>query len=56
MLNYKVFFVPTVTDEEHKATLTAMGYTFRDVVGSEALIDLIGRNQISARRRHAAVA
>jgi hypothetical protein len=33
-----------------------MGYTFCDVVGSEALIDLSGQNQISAHRPHAVVA
>jgi ureidoacrylate peracid hydrolase len=45
MLNYKVFFVAdgnaTFTDEEHNATLSAMGYTFCDVIDSAALIDLI---------------
>ncbi len=36
MLNYKVFFVAdgnaTFTDEEHNATLSAMAYTFCDVI------------------------
>lgn len=45
MLNYKVFFVAdgnaTFTDEEHNATLSAMAYTFCDVIESEALLALI---------------
>jgi ureidoacrylate peracid hydrolase len=49
MLNYKVFFVAdgnaTFTDEEHNATLSAMAYTFCDVIESEALIELIEQNQ-----------
>lgn len=48
MLNYKVFFVAdgnaTFTDEEHNATLSAMAYTFCDVIESAALIDLIHRS------------
>ena len=36
MLNYKVFFVAdgnaTFTDQEHNATLSAMAYTFCDVI------------------------
>ena len=60
MLNYKVFFVAdgnaTFTDQEHNATLSAMGYTFCDVVESDALIKLIGRNQIVAKAPEAAVA
>jgi ureidoacrylate peracid hydrolase len=49
MLNYKVFFVAdgnaTFTDEEHNATLSAMAYTFCDVIESEALIELVEQNQ-----------
>jgi ureidoacrylate peracid hydrolase len=49
MLNYKVFFVAdgnaTFTDEEHTATLSAMAYTFCDVIDSDALIGLIGQDQ-----------
>jgi ureidoacrylate peracid hydrolase len=49
MLNYKVFFVTdgnaTFTDEEHSATLSAMAHTFCDVIGSDALIALIGQDQ-----------
>jgi ureidoacrylate peracid hydrolase len=49
MLNYKVFFVAdgnaTFTDEEHSATLSAMAYTFCDVIESDSLIGLIGRDQ-----------
>lgn len=45
MLNYKVFFVAdgnaTFTDQEHNATLSAMAYTFCDVIDSPALIGLI---------------
>jgi ureidoacrylate peracid hydrolase len=45
MLNYKVFFVEdgnaTFTDEEHNATLSAMAYTFCDVIDSAALVALI---------------
>lgn len=45
MLNYKVFFVAdgnaTFTDEEQNATLSAMAYTFCDVIESDALITLI---------------
>jgi ureidoacrylate peracid hydrolase len=48
MLNYKVFFVAdgnaTFTDEEHNATLSAMAYTFCDVIDSEALIELVGQD------------
>jgi ureidoacrylate peracid hydrolase len=49
MLNYKVFFVAdgnaTFTDQEHNATLSAMAYTFCDVIDSDALIGLIGQDQ-----------
>jgi ureidoacrylate peracid hydrolase len=45
MLNYKVFFVAdgnaTFTDEEHNATLSAMAYTFCDVIDSDALVGLV---------------
>jgi ureidoacrylate peracid hydrolase len=60
MLNYKVFFVAdgnaTFTDEEHNATLSAMSYTFCDVLGADALIDLIGQNQVAAKAPEAVVA
>jgi len=65
MLNYKVFFVAdgnaTFTDEEHNATLSAMGYTFCDVIDSAALIALIRqdaepRSAVAADPREAAVA
>jgi ureidoacrylate peracid hydrolase len=49
MLNYKVFFVAdgnaTFTDQEHNATLSAMAYTFCDVIESDALIALIAQDQ-----------
>jgi ureidoacrylate peracid hydrolase len=49
MLNYKVFFVAdgnaTFTDQEHNATLSAMAYTFCDVIDSDALIALIAQDQ-----------
>jgi ureidoacrylate peracid hydrolase len=45
MLNYKVFFVAdgnaTFTDAEHNATLSAMAYTFCDVIESGMLIGMI---------------
>ncbi|HQT80286.1 MAG TPA: isochorismatase family cysteine hydrolase [Rhodopila sp.] len=45
MLNYKVFFVAdanaTFTDEEHEATLSALGYTFCDVRDSHAVLGLL---------------
>ncbi len=48
MLNYKVFFVAdgnaTFTDEEHNATLSAMAYTFCDVIESDRLLGLIRQN------------
>ncbi len=51
MLNYKVFFVAdgnaTFTDEEHNATLSAMAYTFCDVITSDALMALIGQDVAS---------
>jgi ureidoacrylate peracid hydrolase len=57
MLNYKVFFVAdgnaTFTDEEHNATLSAMAYTFCDVIETDALIGLI---QVAADAREPAVA
>ena len=60
MLNYKVFFVAdgnaTFTDEEHNATLSALAYTFCDVIGSDALIDLIRQDQAVSGRRETAVA
>jgi ureidoacrylate peracid hydrolase len=60
MLNYKVFFVAdgnaTFTDEEHNATLSAMAYTFCDVIESPALIDLILRSPAAAVRPEEALA
>jgi ureidoacrylate peracid hydrolase len=60
MLNYKVFFVAdanaTFTDEEHNATLSAMAYTFCDVIESPALIDLILRSPAAAARSEEALA
>jgi ureidoacrylate peracid hydrolase len=57
MLNYKVFFVAdgnaTFTDEEHSATVSAMAYTFCDVIGSEALIGLIKRDRVAPEVRGA---
>ncbi len=45
MLNYKVFFIAdgnaTFTDDEHNATLSAMAYTFCDVIDTETAIELI---------------
>jgi ureidoacrylate peracid hydrolase len=60
MLNYKVFFVAdgnaTFTDEEHNATLSAMAYTFCDVIGADALIGLIRQDHAASGRPEAAVA
>jgi ureidoacrylate peracid hydrolase len=60
MLNYKVFFVAdgnaTFTDEEHNATLSAMAYTFCDVIGTDALIDLIQQARGVSAAREVAVA
>jgi ureidoacrylate peracid hydrolase len=60
MLNYKVFFVAdgnaTFTDEEHNATLSAMAYTFCDVIGSDALIKLIEANLVDVAARESVVA
>lgn len=51
MLNYKVFFVAdanaTFTDEEHNATLSAMAYTFCDVIEADALVELIQQDQMA---------
>jgi ureidoacrylate peracid hydrolase len=51
MLNYKVFFVAdgnaTFTDEEHNSTLSAMAYTFCDVIETDALIELIHQDQMA---------
>ena len=48
MMNYKVFFIAdgnaTFTDDEHNATVSAMAYTFCDVISSDSVIDLIRRN------------
>lgn len=45
MLNYKVFFVSdgnaTFTDVEHNATLSAMAYTFCDVVDAATVVGMI---------------
>jgi ureidoacrylate peracid hydrolase len=60
MLNYKVFYVAdgnaTFTDEEHNATLSAMAYTFCDVIGSAALIDMIQQDHAASAVRETAVA
>jgi ureidoacrylate peracid hydrolase len=60
MLNYKVFFVAdgnaTFTDEEHNATLSAMAYTFCDVIDADALIGLIRQDHAASGRPEAAVA
>jgi len=60
MLNYQVFFVAdanaTFTDEEHNATLSAMAYTFCDVIGSAALIELIRQDRVACGERAEAVA
>ena len=49
MLNYKVFFVAdgnaTFNDHEHNATLSAMAYTFCDVIETDALVGLIAEDQ-----------
>jgi len=51
MLNYKVFFVAdanaTFTDEEHNSTLSAMAYTFCDVIEADALVELIQQDQMA---------
>lgn len=51
MLNYKVFFVAdanaTFTDEEHNATLSAMAYTFCDVIEADVLVELIQQDQMA---------
>lgn len=51
MLNYKVSFVAdgdsTFTDEEHNSTLSAMAYTFRDVIEADALVALIHQDQMA---------
>jgi ureidoacrylate peracid hydrolase len=45
MLNYKVFFVSdgnaTFTDAEHNATLSAMAYTFCDVIDTPTVVGMI---------------
>ena len=60
MLNYKVFFVAdgnaTFTDQEHNATLSAMAYTFCDVIASDALLKLIAQDQTAANRPEPVVA
>jgi len=60
MLNYKVFFVAdgnaTFTDEEHNATLSAMAYTFCDVIDSAALLGLIAQDQATSKGREAVMA
>jgi ureidoacrylate peracid hydrolase len=60
MLNYKVFFIEdgnaTFNDEEHNATLSAMAHTFCDVVGSDAVIDLIQQDHVTPGVPEAAVA
>jgi ureidoacrylate peracid hydrolase len=60
MMNYKVFFVAdgnaTFTDAEHNATLTAMAYTFCDVVDSDAVIGLIEADRVASEVTEAALA
>jgi ureidoacrylate peracid hydrolase len=60
MLNYKVFFVAdgnaTFTDAEHNATLSAMAYTFCDVVDADAVIGLIEADLVARAVPEAAVA
>lgn len=60
MLNYKVFFIEdgnaTFNDEEHNATLSAMAHTFCDVIGSEAVIDLIQQDGVTSAVPEAVVA
>lgn len=60
MLNYKVFFVAdgnaTFTDEEHGATLSAMAYTFCDVIGTDALLSLIAQQRVGSGAREATLA
>lgn len=45
MLNYKVFFITdgnaTFTDDEHAATLSAMAYTFCDVIDTDTMISVV---------------
>lgn len=52
MLNYKVFFVAdgnaTFNDQEHNATLSAMAHTFCDVVGTDAVIELMQKDHAAA--------
>jgi ureidoacrylate peracid hydrolase len=56
MLNYKVFFVSdgnaTFTDDEHNATVSAMAYTFCDVIDSTALIGMIEEGTAAAAEVH----
>jgi ureidoacrylate peracid hydrolase len=51
MLNYKVFFVAdgnaTFTDAEHNATLSAMAYTFCDVIDTAGMIGLIEADRVA---------
>lgn len=60
MMNYKVFFVAdgnaTFTDQEHNATLSAMAYTFCDVIDSSALINLLRGEPVAADVPEVAVA
>jgi ureidoacrylate peracid hydrolase len=60
MLNYKVFFVAdgnaTFTDQEHNATLSAMAYTFCDVIEADAVIELIRQDQLASKIPQAAMA
>jgi hypothetical protein len=60
LVHDKVFFVAdadaTFTDEEHNATLSAMGYAFCDVIGSAEVIDLIRRDRVAGEVGAEAVA
>ena len=60
MLNYKVFFIAdgnaTYSDEEHNATLSAMAYTFCDVIDTDAVVALIGAASVGGKRRESVLA
>lgn len=58
MMNYKVFFVAdgnaTFTDEEHNATVSAMAYTFCDVIDLVSLTEMILRGDAASASAHEA--
>jgi ureidoacrylate peracid hydrolase len=60
MLNYKVFYIAdgnaTFTDDEHNATLSAMAYTFCDVVDTATMIGLIEAAPVTAKITEPALA